>query len=77
MRMLFESKNREFVKRIILIKDDVVLNVFEKKKIKTHGATQRINPFCGGHICVFTYYITSNTIKCKYNDRISDLLKNL
>ena len=30
-RMLFESKNREFVKRIILIKDDVVLNVFERK----------------------------------------------
>lgn len=30
-RMLFESKNREFVKRIILIEDDVVLNVFERK----------------------------------------------
>lgn len=30
-KMLFESKNREFVKRIILIKDDVVLNVFERK----------------------------------------------
>ena len=29
--MLFESKNREFVKRIILIKDEVVLNVFERK----------------------------------------------
>ncbi|MBE5933386.1 MAG: hypothetical protein E7263_08210 [Lachnospiraceae bacterium] len=30
-RLLFESKNREFVKRIILIKDEVILNVFERK----------------------------------------------
>ena len=30
-KLLFESNNREFVKRIILIKDGVVLNVFERK----------------------------------------------
>lgn len=30
-KLLFESKNREFVKRVILIKDDNILNVFERK----------------------------------------------
>lgn len=28
---LFESKNRQFVKRVVLVKDGIVLNVFERK----------------------------------------------